>query len=323
MDETDLLVENLRQEVSRLREELTSLQRESRYRLEEEREQHRRVLKEERTSIEERLRAQQQRFAEELAEQHKLFRTLQERVATYEAAVHTESPQVLMEHHPGQALGHLLLQLDPQLVRISEQLARAGLKEAHPDVVGLLHNCRKEADHTLQQVRRLQAYTEDWETAPELHPGEVELLAFFKELARQQNWMGQHVRLFASPKLPQVAHFDEALLREALLTLLKQIHLFVPEAPVRITLKRSLVPESEVPRMHILLISDQPWRFSDASPLRSLLQETLVRSELLGLDFLVAYQYITLHEGALHFLEEEGQVVGFEVLIPLHDPPEE
>ncbi len=322
LDETDLLVENLQQEVSRLREELSSLQREARYRLEEEREQHRRVLKEERSSIEERLRAQQQRFAEELAEQHKLFRTLQERVASYEAATHTDSPQVLMENHPSQALGHLLLRLDPQLVRISEQLTRAGLKEAHPDAVGLLHACRKETEHTLQQVRRLQSYTEDWEHAPELHRVEVDLLVFFKELARQQNWMGQNVRLFASPKLPQVAYFDESLLREALLTLLKQIHLFVPEAPVRITLKRSQVPETEIPRMHVLLISDQSWKFLESSPLRSLLQEALSRSELLGLDFLVAYRYITQHEGALHFLEEGGDVVGFEVLIPLLDPPD-
>lgn len=321
LDETDLLVEKLRRENARLQEELQALKRESRYRLEEEREEHRRALKEERESIEDRLRSHQQRFSDEVITRNKRIRSLEQQLDYHRSRSNDEIQQILA-YHPRRVLTRLLAKLDAPMIRLNDQITRATLKEAHPEVLGVLHSCRHDSEQTVQQIRRVLSCAADLENAPSPQVDEVETLGFFKELARQQNWMGQTVRLFASPKLPQVIWFDETLLREALLSLLREFQRMVPESAVKITLKVIAGTEEFPQRMQILLASDAPWPISSEEPLAEMLENALQQSETLGLEFLLARQTIDAHEGVIRFVGAEDHVNGFEVLIPVFDPPE-
>jgi hypothetical protein len=186
-----------------------------------------------------------------------------------------------------------------------------------PEVRKALEHCRQLAkqmlDDTDNQQQELEEIHQDYQ--PERRA--VNLLKFFRGVARQHTQQSQHpLRLFASTRLPDEMRLDPAGFRRALLAMLQEVGRQANTEPLQLLLQTSNPRQQRDARVQITVKIDSGSNLSKAKNWGDYLAQRM--SEVDGSpELLIGRKIIYAHGGRISLRREEDQVVGLEVSLPM------
>lgn len=214
-----------------------------------------------------------------------------------------------------------LERLKDPVQQMSDQLESLINNVADESVQNVLKECRSVALSVAQNLMKMgdksRRLTEDMN--PDKH--KVDLLSFFKVLAQQHNLSSEgRVKLFRGQEVPPHIYIDEALFRQALLILFKEMHRLSPAEEIKVTLKQGnrTLYDMMVPHLEVSILGESPWNEVLDGTMQQYLFKVSETSDELVMDVLYAKKIVQQHGGRLVLEQKGDQVVGFGLTMPSH-----
>lgn len=224
--------------------------------------------------------------------------------------------------HRSNLLPHVVSKIEEPVTRMTSNLEQLISTIQDPEVCDTLRQCKNMALSMVQGVKKIHDNSDKLDQDVEPVKRAVDILTFFKSLARKRNSEGQQIKLFAPSKFMSQSYLDEDMFKKAMLILLKEIARISPEDTIKITLKQGnkKLFDINLQELQVSLAGETDWELED-NEMQDYLEQTLNNSEEVGLDLLYAKKIIEQHKGSLEFHKEQGQVIGFDVALPLMEKP--
>ncbi len=220
-----------------------------------------------------------------------------------------------LRQHGTAVLARLLEELGQSLMQTLSELETTLGRIMHPEALGLVQRCRDRLMIITDRILTLQRYAEPLNSPWVPETDRLDLLDFFKELARQQGLDTASIRLFSSPRLQAVGQLDSVRLEEATLLLLQEVQRRNPDEEVTVTLRKS-GPDSS--QLLVALSGAADWELPETATFTDFLTQRLEDSDTFGLDLLVAWDVLDRHGVTLDFHREQERASGFSFSLPLH-----
>jgi K+-sensing histidine kinase KdpD len=212
-------------------------------------------------------------------------------------------------------LFRLLEELGQSLMQTLSELETTLGRIMHPEALGLVQRCRDRLLILTERILTLQRHAEPLKNPWVPKTDWLDLLDFFKELARQQSLEAASIRLFSSPRLQAVGQLDPARFEEAALLLLQEVQRRNPDEEITVTLRKSGLDSAQ---LLVALSGAADWELPETATLADFLTQQLEESDTFGLELLVAWDVLDRHGIALEFHREQERASGFSFSLPLH-----
>ena len=220
-----------------------------------------------------------------------------------------------LRQHGVAVLSRLLEELGQSLMQTLSELETALGRIMHPEALGLVQRCRDRLLILTERILTLQRHAEPLQNPWVPKTDWLDLLDFFKELARQQSLETASIRLFSSPRLQAVGQLDPARFEEAALLLLQEVQRRNPDEEITVTLRKSGLDSAQ---LLVALSGAADWELPETATLADFLTQQLEESDTFGLELLVAWDVLDRHGIALEFHREQERASGFSFSLPLH-----
>ncbi|MBF0289382.1 MAG: hypothetical protein HQM14_16315 [SAR324 cluster bacterium] len=217
--------------------------------------------------------------------------------------------------HRSRILPHVVNNLQQPISQMTSDLQQLISNAQDLEVQQTLEQCLS----VVKGVEQLNTKTAQLDAPITARKKQVELLSFFKNIARNQQKDNEDpIKLYASSRLPQTIYVDQFLFHKSILILLKEISRLSDDDTISITLKQGeeFIYDINVKQLYISLFGEKNWNLPPQTEMETFLDQTLEETEEWGLDVLYAKKIIEEHGGSLSFHHEKEEVVGFDITLP-------
>ncbi|MBF0239562.1 MAG: HAMP domain-containing histidine kinase [SAR324 cluster bacterium] len=229
-----------------------------------------------------------------------------------------QEQQVELQHRAS-LVSHITEKLESPFSTINNNLEQLINRVKDPEVAKALQQCKNLAFSMMKNVQSI--HTQSKQLDQNLTPVKkrVEILPFFRALAKSLGERGKTVKLFASPHFAPASDLDQELFQNAIMVLLREFSRMSQEETIKIIIRQNHNQTYNIPHetLGVALVGDTDWQLPDDEEMQAFLKRAMTSSEEYGLDLLYAKKIIETHRGALAFYRENGKVVGFDISLPL------
>ncbi|MBF0280143.1 MAG: hypothetical protein HQM13_20255 [SAR324 cluster bacterium] len=219
--------------------------------------------------------------------------------------------------HRLKILPHVVDNLQKPISQMTADLEQLIASVHDSEVQNTLTQCLS----VVENVSQLTEHTKQLDQA--LHPqkNRVDLLAFFRKIAREQNQGDDQIKLYASGQLPQSLYIDEELFKKSILILLQEISRLSDDDIISIKLRQGdeMIYDVSVEHLKVSLFGGSGWNLPEHAEMEEFLAQSLESSDEWGLDVLYAQKVMEAHGGSLALHREEDDVVGFDITLPVNE----
>lgn len=218
-------------------------------------------------------------------------------------------------HHRQKILPHVMENLQKPISQMTSDLQKIISNVQDPEVKATLGQCFS----VLEKVDNISKHSQRLDQDLETHPKKVDLLSFFKRIARSQSQEGPNpVKLFTSHNVPQSFYIDEELFKNSILIILKEISRLSEEDTISITLRQGneTVYDINVEHLKISLFGETAWDLPPREEMEAYLAKCLDNDSNWGVDLLYAQKIVEKHGGTLSFHQENEETLGFDISLP-------
>ncbi len=247
---------------------------------------------------------------------------LRERIARQEEQVQRLREEKAAAQFQAEMLPRTVDTLREPVTQVHEQLDLLLQKIEDPEVRRALQQCQQLATQMLVDAEAQCASAEEINKHYEPQKRAVELLRFFRNVARNYTQKEEcPLRLFASPRLPQQMLVDPAGLRRALGALMQEAHRRNPDKQLQLLLQPKEGQASS--ELQITIKGGSPWQIPPVESWGRYLEHAMTddhSNDEEKAELLVGRKIVQAHQGKISLRREGGDVVGLEVNLPLAAP---
>ncbi len=217
--------------------------------------------------------------------------------------------------HRLKILPHVVNNLQKPLSQMTSDLEQLIASVQDSDVQETLTQCLS----VVENVSQLTDHSRQLDDPFTPQKRKVDLLAFFKKLARDTNQGSEHIKLYASGQILQTLFIDEDLFKKSILILLKEISRLTDDDIISIKLRQGseMIYDMNVKHLKVSLFSQTSWNLPQQAEMEAFLAQSLENAEDWGLDVLYAQKVMEAHGGSLDLHREAEGVVGFDITLPV------
>ncbi len=276
-----------------------------------------------------------------IADLEKQLAQLHKQLSDYEAKTqHQESPQPSPElqiqlqiknqhiqslrkqeeaqRHRLQIVPRLVSKLDKPIAQMTADLEQLIDSVQDPEVQQTLRQCLSIVDG----VQQLDMHGSNLDQSLDTQRDVVDLLPFFKELARKFNQENRgRIKLFAVPNLPHSLYIDVELFQKAILILINTVTRSTKHENLNIILKKGdkTIYGMSIKQLQLSMRGEHTDKLSHPTDLEDFLTQSLENSEDWGLDVLYAQKIVEEHGGSLSIQKNPDQEIGFDITLPIQE----
>ncbi len=217
--------------------------------------------------------------------------------------------------HRSKILPHVVNNLQQPIAQMTSDLQQLISSVQDSEVQQTLEQCLS----VVKGVEKMHQHSAQLDEKVSTEKKQVELLSFFKNIARTQQDKEDKIKLYASSRLPKTIYVDQALFHKSIMILLKEVSRLSDDDTISITLKQGeeLIYDISIKQLCVSLFGEKSWNLPPQAEMETFLDQSLEETEAWGLDVLYAKKIIEEHGGSLSFHHEQEEVVGFDVTLPI------